>query len=193
MTNTTSSATERAPAKKLTAAEKKAEIKRLQAERDAAASAGVKAAISKMLSAFGVVPPTKTKTPTLPPEAHGIGAAIEMFSGVGARLVDLRAAEEPIDKTLREGYRQKFDDWRGWLVDAGALMKSLTDDGAAGALREAHHDEIEFGSTVSYARFHRGALLDITPKMERDLGEVLADHYAPEHPRTLLDPPMRLR
>jgi hypothetical protein len=113
-------------------------------------------------------------------DIHAFGAeeATEWLADTAARVSDMRGVEKPIDDTLNQEYEQKFREWQGWLVDTGALRESLTDDHALGALREAHLDEVDFGSQIAYARFHSRALLDVTPTLQTDVSEAVADYYA---------------
>jgi hypothetical protein len=110
-------------------------------------------------------------------QALGVNEAVEMLETVALHVHDMRGVEDSIDDALSQGYKRQFADWGGWLVDTGRLRASLTENASPDALREAHLDAVEFGSTTPYARFHASALLNVTPRVERDVAETVADYY----------------
>jgi hypothetical protein len=88
-------------------------------------------------------------------------------------------------EVLEEEYDRKFRDWGGWLVDSGRMAASLTSDSSPDAVRRAHQNAIEFGSTVPYARFWSGPLLDISDRAEAEVTEAMADFLVPRETRSV--------
>lgn len=120
------------------------------------------------------------REPLITVQADGVEEAAAMLEGIAFNLGDLRAAESYVDSALNQAYRQRWAEWGGFLRDSGRLERSFTSDQSGDALRTAHHDSIEFGSTVPYARFWGKALLDLSSRDVERLAEGMADYFALE-------------
>src|SRR4051794_7723332 len=116
-------------------------------------------------------------------EALGVDEAESMLDEIARHLSDLQGAEDQFDAALRSAYTLRWREWAGELFASGRLFRSFTSmQGGGDALRKAHIDSVEFGSTVPYARFHSGRLLEITPRMQEAITTAVADYYAPRDP-----------
>jgi hypothetical protein len=89
-------------------------------------------------------------------EVIGADAAVEDLDGISRRMRDARPAFEAVQEILQAGEERHFASLKGRYVRTGALKASLTQDSANGAIREAHADELVFGTSIYYARFLRG-------------------------------------
>jgi hypothetical protein len=81
--------------------------------------------------------------------------AVKDMDGIAERMKDAKPAFELVEKILESGEERHFNSLKGRYVDTGALKASLTDGNANGAIREAHADELTFGTSIYYARFLR--------------------------------------
>lgn len=77
------------------------------------------------------------------------------LDGIAERMRDAKPAFELVEKILEAGEERHFNSLKGRYVLTGALKESLTNGDANGAIREAHADELEFGTSIYYARFLR--------------------------------------
>jgi hypothetical protein len=96
-------------------------------------------------------------------ELIGERKVITDLAGIAVRSVHLDPAFELAFRAQERAQRAPFAG--GKLVDSGALRASLTQPSAAGAIREAHGTEAEFGTSISYAhaaaaRAHTHALVE---------------------------------
>jgi hypothetical protein len=87
--------------------------------------------------------------------ATGIEKAEADTRAVGARLLDLQPAYEAIFGAVERGEERRFDELGGKYVDSGDLKASLTQSDALGAIREAHAEYADFGSSIPYAIYQR--------------------------------------
>lgn len=111
----------------------------------------------------------------------GLEEAVEMVDNAAIKLDDMRLAQPLINQILSILYVRRWRDWNGYLYETGRLQRSWTDTAltASGdALRRAHTDRIEYGSSVPYGRFHAEAILANDRMMSVDLPEAMADYYA---------------
>jgi hypothetical protein len=88
-------------------------------------------------------------------QAFGFNEAAGKLKRVAIRFRNARPAFELIQEILESGEQRIFKNLRGKYVDTGALMESLTQPSADGAIREAHMAGVDFGTDIWYARFHR--------------------------------------
>lgn len=128
-------------------------------------------------------------------EVIGRFNAQNTLNAIVGRLEHPELAGSFVYEILEEEYERKFRDWGGFLVDSGRLAFSLTSSASPDALRQAHHGAIEFGSETPYARFWGRPLLDISERAEREVSEVMAEYFVPEHTaeEALPKPHIRLR
>lgn len=77
------------------------------------------------------------------------------LDGISVRMQNARPAFELVQEILQAGEERHFAGLRGRYVRTGALKASLTQPNANGAIREAHADELVFGTSIYYARFLR--------------------------------------
>lgn len=109
----------------------------------------------------------------------GIAEAVEMVSTSALALEDMRVAQPIVNQMLSAAYIKRWARWGGYLYDTGRLERSFTETSRTGdALRRAHVDSIEYGSSVPYARFYSGQLLEVDNAMINDMATALADFYA---------------
>lgn len=108
---------------------------------------------------------------------EGVEGALEMLATSTLRLEDMRLAAPIVNQMLSVAYQRRWAAWDGWLYESGRLHDSFTDSFSNDAIRQAHWDAIEYGSSVPYARFHQGALLEVDAKMEIDMAEAMADYF----------------
>jgi hypothetical protein len=106
---------------------------------------------------------------------------------MGRRAINAKPAFEKVLDIAEAGQRRHFSRLGGRYVDTGALRASLTQPHANGAIREAHADEVEFGTSIYYARFLNkpgtsrrkkgsSAVLVLQPKAKREAGQALMDY-----------------
>ena len=91
----------------------------------------------------------------------------------GASSAAMQPGFEAAMQLLEEGEKRLFKRYGGKYVDTGALMASLTQPLANDAIRDAHAQHADFGTSVWYARFQKdkkgkSAVLKLQPK-ERKL------------------------
>lgn len=77
------------------------------------------------------------------------------LTGMAARYLNLEPAFDEAMGILERREVEIFAAWHGRYVDTGDTMRSLTEPGADGAIREAHHDYAEFGSSIPYVIYLR--------------------------------------
>ena len=90
-------------------------------------------------------------------------AAVTEMVGVGKISRDLRVIRDrlaslearlPLEfNVLEQMERDLFGRFMGKYQNTGALMASLTQGNAEGAIRRIHGAELEFGTSIWYARF----------------------------------------
>lgn len=88
-------------------------------------------------------------------QAIGVDQTERRLNAVERRMRDARPAFEKVARILESGEQRHFNSLKGRYVDTGALKASLTQPNANGAIRKAHRDELEFGTSIFYARFLR--------------------------------------
>lgn len=107
------------------------------------------------------------------------------LDGIARRMLDARPAFEAVEKILESGEERHFASLRGRYVRTGALKASLTQPDANGAIREAHADELVFGTSIYYARFLRrkrkSAVLVLKPIERRSASRTILDYVMGEH------------
>jgi hypothetical protein len=111
----------------------------------------------------------------------GLEDAVEMFEDAAIKLVDMREAQPLINQLLSILYVRRWQEWGGYLYDTGRLMRSWTETSltsSGDALRRAHFDTVEYGSSVPYGRFHASKILATDRQLMVELPEAMADYYA---------------
>lgn len=102
------------------------------------------------------------------------------WKAVSRRMAHPEPAFKEVLKDLEEGEKRLFARYKGKYVDTGALMASLTQDSAEGAIREAHYDELVFGTSIIYAQYQRkgkkSAVLVLQPKTRREASKKVLDY-----------------
>jgi len=88
-------------------------------------------------------------------QAFGFDEAEGKLKKISYRARDMRPGFEVVSQMLEEGEKRLFKRYHGKYVDTGRLMESLTQPQANDAIREAHAQELVFGTEVYYARFHK--------------------------------------
>jgi hypothetical protein len=105
--------------------------------------------------------------------AHGFDAAIARLGGVAERAEAWQVVAPKIFDTLEEGEARIFVRLHGRMVKSGDLRASLTERSAPGAVRRVGHEDIEFGTSVWYARAAASRaklrILRTTPKARREI------------------------
>lgn len=99
---------------------------------------------------------------------------------IAERMLNARPAWEAIEQILEKGEERIFDRWKGRYVLTGALKESLTQKDATDALRRAHAEQLEFGTTVWYAHFQKvrkkSAVLKLLPTERKASARVLIEY-----------------
>lgn len=113
-------------------------------------------------------------------EAIGVDQAEDKLNAIDRRMVNARPAYDEVAGILEEGERRHFGRLRGRYVDTGELMASLTQPNANGAIRDAHADELIFGTEVYYAKYLRkgkkSAVLVLLPKERKTAARTILDY-----------------
>ena len=106
--------------------------------------------------------------------------AIDDLDGIAKRMEHARPAFEAVSEILEAGEERHFSGLRGRYVRTGALRDSLTQPDANGAIREAHADELVFGTSIYYARFLRrkrkSAVLVLKPLERKAASKTILDY-----------------
>jgi hypothetical protein len=111
----------------------------------------------------------------------GLADAVEMLEDTAIKLEDMRNAQPLVNQILSILYVRRWRQWNGYLYDTGRLMRSWTEtslNSSGDALRRAHADRVEYGSSVPYGRFYAERILATDRMMTIDLPEAMADYYA---------------
>jgi predicted NACHT family NTPase len=99
---------------------------------------------------------------------------------IAHRMLNARPAWEIIEEILEKGEERVFDRYHGKYVRTGALKESLTQKDANDAIREAHAEELEFGTKVWYAHFQKrkkkSAVLKLLPTERKAAAKVLIEY-----------------
>lgn len=113
-------------------------------------------------------------------EALGVDKAEKDLNNIARRMHNARPAFEEAAKILEEGEKRHFARLRGRYVDSGALLASLTQPSANGAIRDAHADELIFGTSLYYAKYLRkkkkSAVLVMQPKTRKTASQTILDY-----------------
>lgn len=110
----------------------------------------------------------------------GIDKTADDLELISDRMRDSRLAFLQVIPVLESGEERHFRSLRGKYVDTGALRDSLTQGTANGAIREAHGDQLIFGTSLHYARFLRkkkkSAVLVLKPTEKKLASELILGH-----------------
>jgi hypothetical protein len=104
------------------------------------------------------------------------------YEEIADRLVRARPAFESAQRIIEDGETRLFASFRGKYVRTGALRASLTQPTANGAIRRAHHDELEFGTSIFYAKFQKKrnskkpVVLELKPRTRRAVAEHILEY-----------------
>lgn len=114
-------------------------------------------------------------------EPIGFAHAVKTLAGVRMRLLNAKPAYEVILEMLEKGEQRLFTRLGGKYVDTGDLKASLTQGTANEAIREAHVDQLVFGTEIYYARFHKdkrgkSAVLKLQPTERKLAAKSLLDY-----------------
>lgn len=114
-------------------------------------------------------------------QALGFDRVASKLKRVAFRLRDARPAWELISEMLESGEKRLFKRYGGKYVDTGRLMESLTQPTANDAIREAHAQELVFGTAVYYARFQKdkkgkSAVLKLQPTERKKIPTTLLEY-----------------
>lgn len=113
-------------------------------------------------------------------EAVGVDETETRLRGIAYRMVHAEPAFDEVAGILEEGEKRHFARLRGRYVDSGATMASLTQPAANDAIRDAHADELVFGTSVYYAKFLRkgkkSAVLVLLPKERKTASQTIIDY-----------------
>jgi hypothetical protein len=110
-------------------------------------------------------------------ELEGGMAVAERYEGIERRLGDLVPGWVHVAQRREEGEKRLFDFYHGRFVETGALKKSLTEEGAEGAIREIHGEQLLFGTSIEYAVYLPGdAVLGLSEHERHDVDELMLGH-----------------
>jgi hypothetical protein len=113
-------------------------------------------------------------------QALGTEEASQDLEGVEQRILHAEPAFTEIERILEQGEQRHFNRLHGKYVRTGATRASLTQPSANGAIREAHTDQLIFGTKIWYAKFLRkkkkSAVLVLLPKERKAITQTMLDH-----------------
>jgi hypothetical protein len=120
-------------------------------------------------------------------QAIGVEQTSRDLEGVTHRMVNAEPAFVEVERILERGEHRLFDRAHGRYVDTGATRESLTQPEANGAIREAHGDQLIFGTRIWYAKFLRkpgrgrsgktkSAILVLAPTERKQARETILDY-----------------
>ena len=87
--------------------------------------------------------------------ASGVSQTTDRYRGIQYRMTHAQHAFVQVQRILEAGERRHFAGLGGKYVRTGATLASLTQPDGINAIRNAHNDELIFGSSVWYAKFLR--------------------------------------
>lgn len=88
-------------------------------------------------------------------QAFGFDEAEGKLKRVSYHVTNMQPGFEAAMELLEEGEKRLFKRYAGKYVDTGALMASLTQPTANDAIRDAHAQHADFGTSVWYAKFQK--------------------------------------
>jgi hypothetical protein len=104
------------------------------------------------------------------------------LEGIASRMLNAEPAFTEVERILEHGEQRLFTRLRGRYVDTGATKASLTQPTANDAIRQAHANELVFGTRVWYAQFLRkprskkSAVLVLMPTERKAIRQTVLDH-----------------
>jgi hypothetical protein len=118
-------------------------------------------------------------------QALGVEKTVADLEGISHRMTDAEPAFVEAARILERGERRLFTRLHGKYVRTGATRDSLTQPAANHAIREAHADELVFGTSVWYARFLRkkrgkSAVLVLQPTERKQITRTILDYITGE-------------
>lgn len=118
-------------------------------------------------------------------QALGAEETSRDLEGVEQRMIHAEPAFTRIERILEAGEQRQFNRLHGKYVRTGATRASLTQPTANGAIRQAHADELVFGTRIWYAKFLRkkkkSAVLVLLPKERKAITQTMLDHITSGH------------
>jgi hypothetical protein len=111
-------------------------------------------------------------------ELEGATATVRHQTEVEARLLNLMPAMELSMQRMEEGEQRLFQHYGGRFVRSGDLMRSLTED-ATGAIREAHFEGFDFGTSIDYAVYQgvdKSPVLGFSRAEKEDIVAIIAGY-----------------
>lgn len=110
--------------------------------------------------------------------AEGFGAAGQRLDNIADALEHIALAAPKVYELLQRSEQRLFERYGGRYVRTGALRDSLAGL-TSHSIREAHANEIIFGTNLYYARFlrrgKRSAVLSLTPRDRAAVGAEVMD------------------
>jgi hypothetical protein len=118
-------------------------------------------------------------------QALGVEKTTADLEGISHRMTDAEPAFVEAARILERGEQRLFKRLHGKYVRTGATRDSLTQPAANHAIREAHADELVFGTSIWYARFLRNkrgksAVLVLTPTERKQINRTILDYITGE-------------
>lgn len=117
-------------------------------------------------------------------EAIGVDKTESDLEGIAHRLTHAEPAFMEVARILEKGEQRLFARLGGKYVNTGATRASLTQATANQAIREAHADELVFGTRVWWAKFLRkgkkSAVLVLMPTERKQVRQVVLDYVMGE-------------
>lgn len=113
-------------------------------------------------------------------QAIGVEKTSRELEGISHRMTNAEPAFMEVARILERGEQRVFARARGKYVLTGATRASLTQANANQAIREAHGDQLIFGTHVWYAKFLRkrkkSAVLVLLPTERKAARETILDY-----------------
>ena len=123
----------------------------------------------------------------------GIREAGEVLLACVSALNNASRSAPLVYRILNDEYRSKFRNWEGhgrggkdYMVETGKTREVWTSPqqrSGGGAIREAHGNKIEYGSSIFYNKFHWRALTAHSAKVDHLITEAMAEFFVPEQAR----------
>lgn len=117
--------------------------------------------------------------------AVATGPVVENLEGISHRMLHLQPIMPTVERVWERGEARLFAGLGGKYQDTGALLSSLTQPSANGAIRQHHADELVLGSSLPYAKYQRkgkkSAVLVLRPTEKKQAAKVIIDFIAEGH------------
>lgn len=117
--------------------------------------------------------------------AVATGEAVDDLEGISKRMTHLQPVMPTVERTLEAGEARHFAGLGGKYQDTGAVLQSLTQPNANGAIREHHADELVFGTDIYYAKYLRkkkkSAVLVLKPTEKKKAAKLIIEFIVEGH------------